>query len=214
VTRVDGERYFNKARAQNIGAANCRQPILFFCDCDIIVEPESVSLLANEVKVRAGVFATIAGVHESVMNSRQAGNVVRFGYELNLRLANGRCLQIVDHEEDATTGTRQAPGLLLVRRTDFLAINGYNGRLHGWGWEDQDMIARLTLGAALERVERGAATHLSHGDDERIAHYPPMANRWESRDRMFRQALAFYDASDLRGTYDYDQEHLEHEVVS
>lgn len=204
VVRVDDEPHFNKARAQNIGAANCGQPVLFFCDCDIVVEPDAIAALATEVATTPGVFATIAGVRESVLNSRQAGNLVRFGYQLDLRLANGRRLQIVDHEEDAETGARQAPGLLIVRRSDFASIKGYNGRLHGWGWEDQDMIARLTLGAGLTRIQRCTVTHISHGDDERMAHYPKFANRWESRDRMFRQALDLYDRGDLDGTYDAD----------
>lgn len=210
VARVDGERYFNKARAQNIGAAHARHPILFFCDCDVIIEPAQIAELARELLESPGCFATLAGVTESVANARKAGFVTRFGYQLDLMLGNGRRLQILDHEEDAATGMRQAPGLLLVRREDFVAIDGYNGRLHGWGWEDQDMIARLTLGAGLSRRQRGTATHLSHGDDERMAHYPPAATRWESRDRMFRQALAFYDAGDLRGTFSADREQLVH----
>lgn len=214
VARVNGENFFNKARAQNIGAANSSQPVLFFCDCDIIVQPDEIAMLANEVRMRPGIFATLAGVKESVPNSRQAGNLVRFGYELNLRLANGRSLRIVDDEEDAATGSRHAPGLLLVRREDFHLINGYNGRLHGWGWEDQDMVARLTLSAGLRRELRGEATHISHGDDERMAHYPSIVNRWESRDRMFRQALSLYDADDFQGTFEQDRAHLHHVLKS
>jgi hypothetical protein len=210
VVRVHGETYFNKARAQNIGAASTSQPVLFFCDCDIIVEPESVAALAADVARSPGHFATIAGVVESVRNARRAGNLVRFGYQLDLRLMNGRALQIIDHEEDAETGARQAPGLLMVRRPDFTSVQGYNGRLHGWGWEDQDMIARLTLGAGLTRIQRCTVTHLSHGDHERMAHYPQATSRWESRDRMFRQALAFYDAGDLLGTFEVDRASLQH----
>ena len=213
VARVDGERYFNKARAQNIGAAHARHPILFFCDCDVIIEPAQIAELARELMEHPGSFATLAGVTESVANARKAGFVTRFGYQLDLMLGNGRRLQILDHEEDAATGMRQAPGLLLARREDFVAIDGYNGRLHGWGWEDQDMIARLTLSAGLLRRQRGTATHLSHGDDERMANYPPAATRWESRDRMFRQALAFYDAGDLRGTFAADQAQLAHKKL-
>lgn len=213
IVRITGERYFNKARAQNIGAAHARHPILFFCDCDIVVNPDEISELAAHLYRDARCFATLAGVRESVTNARKAGNLVRFGYELNLRLANGRTLRIVDNEEDAETGTRQAPGLLLVRRTDFLSVNGYNGRLHGWGWEDQDMIARLALGAGLDRLQRGVVTHISHGEEERMAHYPAMSSRWESRDRMFRQALAFYDAGDLSGTFNRDRSQLRHELV-
>jgi GT2 family glycosyltransferase len=198
------EQYFNKARAQNLGAAHSRHSLLFFCDCDILLDETPIVTLARDVATRRGIFATIAGVIESEPNSRQAKNVACFGYELFIRLANGRTLTIVDNEEDAADGTRQAPGLLLVRREDFLRVGGYNGRLHGWGWEDQDMIARLTLAGGLERVQRGIVTHLSHDDSARVAHYPPALNRWESRDRMFRQALAYYDDGDFVGTFAAD----------
>jgi predicted glycosyltransferase involved in capsule biosynthesis len=204
VVQVENERYFNKACAQNLGAVSSGQPVLFFCDCDIVVEPEGVRRLAARLHESPGHFATLAGVRESELNSRGAGHVVCFGYELKIRTADGRELKIVDNEEDAEEGTRQAPGLLFARRADFLTINGYNARLHGWGWEDQDMISRLTLGAGLTRIQEGTALHLSHGDDARIGNYPPCKDRWESRDRMFRQALANYDRADFRGTYDLD----------
>jgi hypothetical protein len=151
-----------------------------------------------------GTFATLAGVRESERNSRRAGHVVRFGYQLRLRTADGRELEILDHEEDAEDGTRQAPGLLMVRREDFLRVDGYNAELHGWGWEDQDMISRLTLGAGLERIQHGHALHLSHDDQARIGAYPATRDRWESRDRMFRTALANYDRADFQGTYRQD----------
>lgn len=204
VVQVEGEPYFNKACAQNLGAAHSRQPVLFFCDCDIVVEPETIRKVAGTVHGAPGVFATLAGVRESELNSRGGNHVVCFGYELKIRTADGRELRIVDNEEDVEEGTRQAPGLLLVKRQDFLSINGYNSRLHGWGWEDQDMISRLTLGAGLTRHQEGYVVHLSHGDEDRIRAYPPVKDRWESRDRMFRQALANYDRADFRGTYDLD----------
>jgi glycosyltransferase involved in cell wall biosynthesis len=201
---IRNQRYFNKAKANNVGAAVARHPILFFCDCDIIITPEVVSPLLKALIQNPSAFGTIAGVAESELNSRQAKNVVCFGYTLRLELANGRKLQIVDNEEDAATGTRQAPGLLFVRAAHFKEVNGYNGRLHGWGWEDQDMIARLTLGAGLSRLQSGVVVHLSHNDEARVAHYPRTASRWDSRDKMFRQALALYDNGDLAGTYDSD----------
>lgn len=213
VVRVQGEQYFNKARAQNVGASYATGRVLFFCDCDIVVNPTEVAELATDVDNSTGRFATIAGVKESVLNARRAGNVVRFGYELKIRIANGRELHIVDFEEDAEDGTRQAPGLLLVQRSDFLTIDGYNGRLHGWGWEDQDIIARLTLAAGLTRIQRFIAIHLSHDDAARMTHYPAAQTRWESRDRMFRQALAFYDEGDLAGTYSRDKRDLEHNLM-
>jgi hypothetical protein len=203
VVEVPDQRYFNKSSAQNLGAHHSPHPILFFCDCDIIVEPASIRQLVENIASRPGLFATLAGVRESEVNSRGGKHVVSFGYELKIRTADGRRLSIIDNEEDAENGTRQAPGLLFVRRSDFLGINGYNANLHGWGWEDQDMISRLTLGQGLERIMQGHAIHLSHDDHARVAHYP-LSNRWESRDRMFRAALANYDEANFRGTYDRD----------
>lgn len=203
IVEVSGERYFNKARAQNLGAGHSSHPYLFFCDCDVVLEGDTIRTLVERLESAPGHFATLAGVRESEVNSRGGRHVVRFGYELRLRTADGRELTILDHEEDAEDGTRQAPGLLLVRRTDFLDVGGYNSRLHGWGWEDQDMISRLTLGAGLARIQHGTAVHLSHDDDARVQAYP-LKDRWESRDRMFRQALANYDRADFSGTYELD----------
>lgn len=204
VVTVDGQQYFNKAAAQNIGAAHARHPLLFFCDCDIVLDPPVVAALASQLGPQSGRFGTLAGVRESETNARGARHVVSFGYELKIRTADGRQLRIVDNEEDGNDGTRQAPGLLLVRRDDFLAVDGYNSDLHGWGWEDQDMISRLTLGRGLERVNQGHAIHISHDDHARVAHYPLVSSRWESRDRMFRTALANYDDANFQGSYQRD----------
>jgi GT2 family glycosyltransferase len=207
VVRVDGQPYFNKSAAQNLGAAHAAHPLYFFCDCDIVLEPATVLALAARVDGEPGAFGTLAGVRESELNARGGKHVVCFGYHLRIRTADGRLLEIVDNGEDAEDGTRQAPGLLLVRRSDFRAVGGYNARLHGWGWEDQDMIGRLTLGAGLRRITQGYAVHLSHDDAARVSAYP-LSDRWESRDRMFRQALANYDRADFQGTFEADAARL------
>lgn len=206
---VAGQHYFHKARAQNVGAAHALHDLLFFCDCDILFEERELEGLVSEVSSTVGTFGTFRGVTESDKNSRRAGNVVMFGYQLMLRLANGRTLSIVDNEEDVDDGTRQAPGLLFVRREDFQGVGGYNGRLHGWGWEDQDIIARLTLAGGLRRVQRGKATHLSHDDAARMRHYPLAKDRWANRDQMFRQALENYDRGDFLGTLHADVKELQ-----
>ena len=213
VIEVDNQKYFHKACAQNIGVANSRGELLFFCDSDIILDPSTLTQLMEQLLEKPDTFGTLAGVRETERNARGGNNVVCFGYELELRIANGRVLKIVDHEEDAEDGTRNAPGLLLVRRQHFLEIEGYNSDLHGWGWEDQDMISRLTLAAGLRREIFGHALHISHEDSLRVAHYP-MSNRWESRDRMFRQALANYDRHHFLGTYSSDNRRTSARCIS
>ena len=203
VVTIANQTYFNKSCAHNLGVARTNHPALFFCDCDIVLDPLCVLDLLSSLRASEGRFATLAGVSESSTNSRGGRHVTCFGYELRIRTSDGRFLRIVDNEEDALDGTRQAPGLLMVRRSDLLSINGYNSQLIGWGWEDQDMISRLTLGAGLERISKGKAIHISHDDNARVAHYP-VSDRWSSRDRMFRQALSNYDQANFRGTYDAD----------
>ncbi len=207
------QKYFNKSAAQNLGAFHAKHDILFFCDCDIILTPEGVREIVDEMRERGEIFATLRGVRESEINSRGGQHVVSFGYELHIKTADGRQLDIVDNEEDSETGLRQAPGLLFARRDHFKNVNGYNSDLHGWGWEDQDMIGRLTLGLGLKRLIKGDAVHISHGDDARIANYPPISSRWESRDRMFRKALSNYDSKNFKGTYSQDCESLLPEVI-
>ena len=214
IVDVGDQEYFNKSSAQNLGAFHTAQPFIFFCDCDTIIDIATCTSLLEQIKSRPGTFGTFAQLSETAVNSRGGRHVVCFGYELRIHTADGRKLRIVDNEEDADAGTRQAPGLLMVRREDFLTINGYNSRLHGWGWEDQDMISRLTLGNGLERITYGSAVHISHDDHARIGHYPPVTNRWESRDRMFRQALANYDDANFQGTYDLDVQEIAARKIS
>ena len=204
VVTVEGEKYFNKSAAQNIGALYAKGTTLFFCDCDIICEIDDVVFLTNELNCNPEIFATVRKVKETQVNSRQAKHVTKFGYELVIETADGRQLRIVDNEEDSKNGTRQAPGLLFVRKADFLSIKGYNSELEGWGWEDQDIVSRLTLGAGLKRIQRGCFTHISHDDNARLAHYPSFSSRWESRDRMFRKALKNYDENVFLGSYKED----------
>ncbi|UEL30068.1 galactosyltransferase-related protein [Pseudarthrobacter sp. L1SW] len=203
VVEVDGTRYFNKASASNVGAAYANHPLLFFCDCDILLERDVVSECSRLARAPR-TFVTVAHVQEESLNSLGTTHIRCFGYHMTIKTQDDLEVQIVDFEEDTSTGLRNAPGLLFVKRDDFVRINGYGGFLHGWGWEDQDMICRLTLGLNLQREQYGTLTHLSHDDRARLSEYPAVENRWESRDRMFRTALARYDRNMFRGTWTED----------
>ena len=196
-------KWFNKPVAQNFGAQAARGDYLFFCDCDILFHNTDFLDLYDKVRAASKVFGTLAGVRETDPNSRGGRNVACFGYELTIRIANGASVRIVDNEEDIEIGTRQAPGLLLVKREDFDAVGGYNSALDGWGWEDQDMICRLSLHARLERVNHGEVLHISHSDKARTQAFP-VKDRWKSRDQMFRRALNNYDEGRFIGTFTID----------
>ena len=191
--------HFNKAKANNLGASFACHDTLFFCDCDIIIDHDTAVSCVNLIESEAS-FVTIKNVKEEKTNSIKANHIRRFGYQLTIDTVDGRRVEIIDFEEDSESGIRNAPGLLFVSLEDFTAIEGYAGYLQGWGWEDQDMICRLTLGLGLRRHQHGFLDHLSHGDFDRMKEYPDSVDRWESRDRMFRKAIARYDQGSFSGT--------------
>lgn len=72
--------------------------------------------------------------------------------------------------ESSTNVERLAFGIIRTRIKDLYFIGGYDSRFKGWGFEDHDIIWRLTInGATFQKL--GIAIHLSHGDDERIQFY-------------------------------------------
>jgi hypothetical protein len=202
VVRIAAEE-FCKPIAQNVGAARSRHPLLFFCDCDVVLDVEAMVDLVEAIRADPDAFGTVAEVAESDPSQLRRGQIRTFGYQLSITMTNGRALQIVDDEPDPSRPARRAPGLLVVRRAHFLEVNGYDANLRGWGWEDQDMIARLTLGAGLHRISRGSAVHITHDDGSRVAEYREK-DQWATRDRSFRHALANYDRGSFLGTYARD----------
>ena len=200
VVDVKDQHYFNKSCAQNIGAYHSSYPVLFFCDCDIILDQKLVGELVENIMQQENLFATIAHVKETVPCASNNNHILLMGYTLTLKKKDGRTLQLVYRGEDAETGLRMAPGLLLTRRAHFLTVQGYNSQFSGWGWEAQDIISRLVLGAGLERRDKGIALHISH-DEESRTKFSSVTDRWENRDRMFRQAIANYYAGNFYGTY-------------
>ena len=196
---------FNKSIAQNIGAKYTTKPYIFFCDCDIIFPTGLIKELLDLLRKDSNSFLTVAQVKETEVNSRNAKNITSISYNLELKIKDGTTICIKDSEENSLDGIRNAPGLLMVKRSDFEKINGFNSEFDGWGWEDQDVICRLVLYAKLKYLTFGMASHISHNDNVRMKLYTQKYNnRWHSRDVMFRKALNNYDEENFMGTYKQD----------
>lgn len=78
----------------------------------------------------------------------------------------------VDHCVDGSFicgwGHHDATGCMMIRRTAFEAVNGYNEALKAWGYEDIDIYARLETTLAQEkRVWLGGIQTIKHGDEIR-----------------------------------------------
>lgn len=63
-------------------------------------------------------------------------------------------------------------GRIALRRDDFYRLGGYDEELVGWGYEDQDMIARAKrVGLAIRHFSKEHALAIQHHDSERLRFY-------------------------------------------
>lgn len=71
-----------------------------------------------------------------------------------------------------------ACGTVICPRDRFLAIEGYDEAIEGWGGEDDDLYHRLISTGCLSKAFPGELLlALVHQDDERVEHYA-IKNRW------------------------------------
>jgi hypothetical protein len=191
---------FNKCFAQNVGAWAAVGETLLLLDADVVLEADLPQLAADVMGPDA--FMTVAGVRESDAPVPPKGEAaIEIAHQLEITIAGGRVIQLETNRTRPLAGVRSGPGLLAVHRRHYLAIGGANSALHGWGWEDLDLIARLQFELGLVRVQAGNVLHLSHPDSARSLQEQ---SRCESEQDNFMTCLANYAAGLFHGTYARD----------
>ncbi|GAB0489730.1 hypothetical protein MMPV_000955 [Pyropia vietnamensis] len=58
-------------------------------------------------------------------------------------------------------------GMLMVRRADFAYINGYDERIVTYGWDDSDIVTRLSAFRTPRAMDYRQARHVSHAASQR-----------------------------------------------
>ena len=72
-------------------------------------------------------------------------------------------------------------GTVICRREDFVALEGYDEVLQGWGTEDRDFYIRLAMrGCAHEVLPAAGIRAIEHDDDARVYYYE-IKDRWLSQ---------------------------------
>lgn len=76
-----------------------------------------------------------------------------------------------EYVEESDTGERRpAPGICMLRRKDYVVIDGYCNEYRGWGMEDMDFLTRLDK-ASIKRKLHSFGIHLSHPNEDRTKNY-------------------------------------------
>lgn len=192
---------FNKALALNLGAYAARGQALLFLDCDVMLRDDFLTEALE--KVEAGDFVTVRRVFESAAKPQQRTESLRaLAQAVGLETPDGRTVWIETNRVRFDDGSRSGPGLIVVARDAFIAVDGMNSDLVGWGWEDLDLVARLQLTGLGTRRELGEVVHLTHDDTKRAGGGTASTER-----DNFSVCLANYRLGYLRGTYEDDVEH-------
>lgn len=193
---------FNKALALNLGVHAARGRALFFLDCDVILREDFLPQALEHLD--RGELVTVRKVFESAArppkpDAPQA--LTAIASAIGLEATDGSTVWIETNRRRFDDGSRSGPGLVLLRRDHFEAVDGMNSDLVGWGWEDLDLVTRLQLTGVARRRELGEVVHLSHGDAQRAG---DGTQRTESDN--FSVCLANYRLGYHRGTYRDDVE--------
>jgi hypothetical protein len=199
---------FNKSLALNLGCYLTTAEVLFFLDADIILKTFRVR--EGEARnITNKCFFTIRSVKESEGFAPGKNGLQQIAYTISLVKKGGTRAKIDASRTDLVKGTRSAPGLIMLRRSDFLRVGGMNSELKGWGWEDLDLAIRLQLHLKRKHKQGWMAIHLTHSNASRNI----LSNKHADENQNASICLAHYQMGDFRGTYLKDVSYWKKRVV-
>lgn len=186
------QRHHSRAQTQNTGIAIAEGDVIISCDADMILAPFSIEELVKRHQVledvmligfRGDVSRDDPRIRPAVLREQLPEIVSPFDRDVRLRHGawgwpdnmcrdSGHLKRLrQDRPILMADGSRwNLPGLVYgalfsLRRSDFVAMDGYDERFYGWGCEDTLVGVRgLALGRYIVPVYSAAGLHIAHGD--------------------------------------------------
>ena len=163
VRQLQGPQAFSKALALRTGAALARAEWLMFLDCDLRIAPGVLRQLHGACQ--AGAPRRCVHLARVVESDRRLRAATFHGQRPVLVWpAPGRPrLRLQAWRSEAW---RPGFGNLMLPRQLYAAVGGHDTAYTHYGWEDLDLLTRLSLAGA-DVQSLGQACHRSHGDGQR-----------------------------------------------
>jgi N-terminal domain of galactosyltransferase len=197
---------FNKAQCINIGVFHCCGELLLLLDADIIIDHTFPDAVLHALDTRSfvsikTVFETepeiLPGFDPQTSFLTELVEVAEFvgddGRRASYEFRRGR------------DGSRCGPGIVLVHRSHFLQIGGFNSAFEGWGFEDYDFQLRLQFGLGLARKTLHFVTHITH---------PPWQNQRQTSESNRMAAYRNYALRCFTGSFQRDVQVFQEQLIS
>ena len=147
---------FRKTRALNNAVREAEGEILVFCDQDLIFPENYIKNIIKELKEKSFLMSRPVSVNErekniileKLNNGEEYSKILNFipnEYKLSVEktLKKDRLRRILNIFKLNKRGIRLVGMSYVMYKKDYIAVNGYDEKYMGWGYEDDDFGNRL-----------------------------------------------------------------------
>lgn len=162
--------HVKKCASYNFGAKYAETDILIFLDVDIIVDCSKLLECINEAR-DSGSLECLIGYNGCAFYMTEMGEE-QFLSSLNIndlhnKIQNIKLITNASNEHALLGNTQAVGGCLIMTKSSFNVINGFNPFFIGWGYEDNEIISRahrLGLNVTKSNIANHYLYHLPHSD--------------------------------------------------
>jgi beta-1,4-mannosyl-glycoprotein beta-1,4-N-acetylglucosaminyltransferase len=175
VIRVNDQEHFNLSHPLNLAAGIASEEYILKVDTDYIINP--YYNFFDDYNI--GEIEFVSGIHICENFEYWCEETQTY----NIKLAESSSEELFEYISSYSPFFKYLKGLLLVKRSHFESIGGYDESIQSYGWEDDNISERLKLFGLTQRKIKNDLTliHIPHPDKNRYEHcknYDPEVEKY------------------------------------
>ena len=142
------DKGFRRSHILNLAIANCDSDYIIQIDGDCILNKYFVKDHINSVKKNTYLYGSRVNIQENYLSDIYSGQKIKFNYFSTGIKKRNRLIRIpflgsILYKPNFLISKKLRGCNLSYWKSNFMAVNGYNEDLTGWGREDSEMICRM-----------------------------------------------------------------------